>query len=72
LLETPWCPSPVFQRLATGAATLLYTTIITLAAITALAAPNPDQRRNARQVLALLLRRRSTNWPYTHRKTPSR
>ncbi|MFI6827606.1 hypothetical protein ACIBG5_10935 [Kribbella sp. NPDC050241] len=47
--------------LATGAATLLYTTTITLATITALAAPNPDQRRNARQVLALLLRRRSTN-----------
>jgi hypothetical protein len=47
--------------LATGAATLLYTATITLASITTLAAPNPDQRRDARQVLALLLRRRRTD-----------
>lgn len=40
-------------------AAALYATAIALATVTALAAPEQDQRRDARQVLALLLLRRS-------------
>jgi hypothetical protein len=40
---------------AAKSATVLYTWTIALSAITALTAPEPDQRQNARKVLALLL-----------------
>lgn len=51
----------LLQLLHDGAhsAAALYAWTITLTTITALSAPEPDQRKNARQVLALLLLRRS-------------
>ncbi|MFC4066746.1 hypothetical protein [Actinoplanes subglobosus] len=44
-----------------AAASLLYATATTLAAVTALLARHPTRRRDARKVLALLLRRNITN-----------
>lgn len=41
---------------ATRSAAVLYSWTIALSAITALTAPEPEQRRNARKVLALLVR----------------
>jgi hypothetical protein len=43
---------------AVGAGTTLYTTTVTIAAMTALLAPTPQRRRDARAVLTILLRRR--------------
>jgi hypothetical protein len=44
---------------ASGAAGLLYAAIVTTAALTALLARTPVRRRDAREVLKILLRRRS-------------
>jgi len=44
--------------LAAGAASALYATTISLAALTAIFAPSASRRRDARDVLAILLRRR--------------
>lgn len=43
---------------AAKSAAVLYSWTIALSAATALVAPNPDQRQNAREILALLLRGR--------------
>ena len=43
--------------LVAGAGTLLYPITITIAAVTALRAPTAQRRRDARAVLAILLRR---------------
>ncbi|WP_426513231.1 hypothetical protein ACPPVO_22965 [Dactylosporangium sp. McL0621] len=45
----------------TGAASTLYTLIVTTAALTALLARTPARRRDAQQVLKILLRRRDGN-----------
>jgi hypothetical protein len=47
--------------LAVGAAGLLYTATVSATAITAILAPTAARRRAARDVLALLLRRRDDN-----------
>jgi hypothetical protein len=47
--------------LVAGAGTALYTATITTAALTALLAPTPQRRRDARAVLTILLRRRHTD-----------
>lgn len=46
--------------LAAGLGTLLYTATVTTAALTALLAPTPQRRRDARTVLTILLRRKPT------------
>lgn len=47
--------------LAAGLGTLLYTATVTTAALTALLAPTPQRRRDARIVLTILLRRKPAN-----------
>ncbi|WP_130385954.1 hypothetical protein [Kribbella sp. VKM Ac-2569] len=47
-----------FLHDSAGAAGLLYAATITIAAITALASPDPEQRRAALEVLSLLVRGR--------------
>ncbi|WP_433113679.1 hypothetical protein [Micromonospora sp. CA-246542] len=47
--------------LAAGIGTVLYTATVTTAALTALLAPTPQRRRDARTVLTILLRNRRTD-----------
>jgi hypothetical protein len=53
--------------LAAGAGAILYSATISTAALVALLAPNPERRRDARDVLTLLLRRPPRSEPPTHR-----
>ncbi|WIM99440.1 hypothetical protein ACTOB_003092 [Actinoplanes oblitus] len=47
--------------LTAGIGTLLYTATVTIAALTALLAPTPRRRRDARTVLTILLRNSKSN-----------
>jgi len=54
-------PQILYEGVALGAATaLLYTSTVTITALTAVLAPTRERRRAARDVLELLLRRPPT------------